>query len=608
MNIDLRANAMRQFLPILISFVSVGYARQNAADQLPIVRNSIPNAAIVIPIPVSSDLKTAATMLADYVRKSTGALLPLEDSSNAIKSKTAVRIWLGTSKYSSEMFKRIGHLKNDGFVIMFPTANDVAIVSPTDLGVQNGVYEFLERYIGVRWLFPGIKGEVVPHRSSLVIPKVEIKQEPAFSTRLLSGLIGPEQALWARRNRMVSTIVFHHNMANIIPVCKYGKSNPEFFPIQKGKRIIPDPSNESGWQPCFSAPGLVDTSILQIKRFFATHKDIKSFSLGVNDAGGFCVCDNCLRAVNGKKNVYGYPDYSNLYYRWVDKVVSGVLQEYPDKKFGCLAYREVMSPPDTVVNDAVTPFITGETIKWADDENRKEAESMTKQWSSVARQLGWYDYVYGTPYLVPRVYIHTMSESYKFMNQNGVREMYAEAYPNFGEGPKPYIVLKLMWNPQLDADKVVDDWCLAAVGAQSSPYLKKYLFLWDDFWSNRIVKSAWFQTQGIYLHFFEPSYLNEVKEEDIKQSRSLLESVLEHVTNEDEKVRATILLKAFEYYEASYYAYDGLVKGIKVGNHPQSYYEGLNTKRKQLIDAFENDPALVHQLRFDKYDELRFSK
>ena len=47
-----------------------------------------------------------------------------------------------------------------------------------------GVYEFLERYAGVRFYFPGELGTVVPHTDAIVVPKdVDLAIAPAFTVR-----------------------------------------------------------------------------------------------------------------------------------------------------------------------------------------------------------------------------------------------------------------------------------------------------------------------------------------------------------------------------------------------------------------------------------------
>ena len=458
---------------VLLASGSLGFAKEN----IMLVQNSKTNCVIVLSQGCPDQVRKSAETLVEYVQKSTGATMAILNSPSSDVQKADARIWLGANLYATTTLKKVGSMHDDGFVIAFPTGKDIVIAARTSWGIEFGVYEFLERYVGIRWLYPGANGEYIPRLTNLSIPDEEVKQEPGFTSRLVSGLKGPEQDLWARRNRIHSAIAFHHNMTNIIPPLVYGKTNPEFYAMQKGKRLIPGVRDGAHWQPCFSSASFVDTAISQIDRYFATHEGVMSFSLGINDGGSPCECEACLKAVRDEKNIFGHANYSNIYFRWVDKVVSGVLKSFPGRSFGCLAYESVFSPPDTAVDSSVIPFVTYETAKLVSPVNQAEINRVLDNWSKVSHQLGWYDYLYGTPYLLPRIYPHTLAQSYSYLLSKGVRAMYAEAYPNIGEGPKLYLALKLMWNPHLNVDSTLQDWYISAVGGQSALYLEQYFIL-----------------------------------------------------------------------------------------------------------------------------------
>jgi hypothetical protein len=291
---------------------------------------------------------------------------------------------------------------------------------------------------------PGPDGEHIPKRESLSVPRLDVWQEPAFFSRLMSGLKGQEQALWARRNRMHSQIKFHHNLFNVFPTSKYKNTHPEFLPVINGKRFLPPDGTEHRWQPCFSAPGVVEEAVKNICEFFAAHPEETSFSLGVNDSGGHYECEACRAKDSGQKNFLGFQDLSDRYFQWANAVAKGVLTKYPDKWFGCLAYSEVAQPPSRVkVHSRIVPFMTFDRMKWVSDRFANEGHTMTERWREKSLYLGWYDYIYGTPYLVPRVYFHTMANYLRWGRDHGVCSIYAEAYPNWGEGPKSYLALKL---------------------------------------------------------------------------------------------------------------------------------------------------------------------
>jgi hypothetical protein len=181
--------------------------------------------------------------------------------------------------------------------------------------------------------------------------------------------------------------------------------------------------------------------------------------------------------------------------------------------------------------------------------------------------------------------------------------MYAEAYPNWGEGPKLYIALKLQWDPYLDINKLLSDWYEKCVGKNLAQYLKAYYDLWENFWIKKAPKSKWFSAGGQYLWFHEAGYVDLIGEE-ITQSRYLLQTVVSKAESADQKKRANLILRAFEYYEASVLTYQNRGKcaglaAISFG-HDCGLYKKMKEKRMSLVNEFENHSVLIHPLRFDK--------
>jgi hypothetical protein len=509
-------------------------------------------------------------------------------------------------------------LDADGFVIDFPDAQTIHILGPTDWGTEFGVYEFLERYLGVRWLLPGPRGEYVPQLQEFTLLPEPVRQRPVFASRLLSGLRGEEQLTWARRQRQHGRIEFHHNLRNLFPPEQYTKTHPHFFPLLKAKRYLPPNNSAKNWQPCFAAEGLVDEAVKNICAHFAQHPEATSYSLAVNDGHGYCECESCTGRTEKPRNLLGLVSVSDVYFTWANAVVAGVLRHYPDKWFGCLAYRAVIEPPtQTKVHPRLVPFLTYDRMKWASAVVAAEGKRLTESWQQTTSQLGWYDYIYGTPYCVPRIYFHVMADYYRYGAQHQVSAMYAEAYPNWGEGPKLYIALKLQWDPTLSVDALLREWCENAVGEDAAPELIAYYSLWEHFWTQTVVSSSWFAAgRNEYLYFGRPEYLDLITDE-IARSRVLLEAVVSKAKTADQQARADLLLRAFSYYEASALSYAGLKKKatLETGpteiimpekTHSHEYYRGLAAKRRALVNQFQQDPVLNHPLPFDRYKTLRW--
>ena len=162
--------------------------------------------------------------------------------------------------------------------------------------------------------------------------------------------------------------------------------------------------------------------------------------------------------------------------------------------------------------------------------------------------LGWYDYIYGTPYIVPRIFSHLSADYLKYGFENGVRAYYGEIYNNWGEGPKQYLFLKLLWDPYIDVDATLREWYERAVGKAAAPELEAYYSHWEKFWAERMFQSEWYRSEGMWLNFYNPGYVDIITEEDMSLSRKWLEAAVAKAETPKQKNHAGLLLKAFDEY------------------------------------------------------------
>ncbi len=580
---------------IIFFLVRIWITKEKSRKTIPLVVDGKPCACIALQADASKILEQAAAEISYYVEKRTGAVLSrCGDKTPQGFARVHVGRTDGLNLVSEGM-------TSDGFVIDFPDNETVAIVGATDQGTAFGVYDFLERFVDVRWLFPGPLGEDVPKSNNLEVECSTVREEPVFFSRQMSGFPNRIQKEWASHMRLLGHIKMHHNMNQIFPPEKYTRTHPEFFPIINGKRFLPSNNHTHGWQPCFSAKGLVEEAANNICRYFEKYPEQRIYSLGINDFVGICECKLCKAKESGRRNFVGYRDRSDPYFEWANAVAEKVLQRFPDKWFGCLAYDNILEAPrNNPVHPRIIPFMTYDRMKWIHKPTEKIGHQVTQAWAEKTKELGWYDYIYGSPYHVPRIYFHKMAEYYCFGADNGVSAFYAEACPNWGEGPKLYLAAKLMWNPYIDVDATLKDWYVRAVGEAAASDLAEYYRLWEDFWTRRILKADWFTPRGQFLHFWIPDYLELVCFEDVARSRNLLENVVRKVVTPAQKARAELLLRAFEYYEASALSYLGLIKKDRESGKNIEYYNMMHKKRKELVDSFEEDPVLVHPVRFDR--------
>ena len=506
---------MKRLLPLLVASALALQA------QITLVKDKTPQADIVF----SEQAKQATKAFNEYLLKATGAQLPIIQTE---PSRAKITFTIDPA------------MDSEAFKVQFPDASTIAISSGSADGLKIAVWDFLERHLGIRWLFPGDLGEVVPQCATLTIPSTPYEDSPSFLSRQFSGgkTGHPEWQDKLRAGRI--RVQFHHNLHKLFHPDDFAESHPEFYPIlNDGKRFIPkpDPKNkrwEVGWQPCFSAPGLADEAAKKIIAFFdKTGK--RTYSLGVNDTNNHCKCPRCLAIVGDKRNFNGLADYSPVFIPVANRIAELVSEKYPDCKIGFLAYSCILEPvPGLKLHKNLVPFMTFDRMMWTDKAKEANGHALTDQWKNLTNQLGWYDYIYGGAYDLPRVYFHHQAEYFRWGYAHGVRHHYAEYYPreDWHEGPKFYLAMKLLWNINTDVDATLDEWYRLAVGEKAAPYLKEYYARLENFWTTRAQSTAWFQEGHQYLNFHSANYLEAYTLADLQKSEELLNKMVELADNQ----------------------------------------------------------------------------
>lgn len=500
------------------------------AEWLELVKNRKPVASIVVDAQAGEEELKAAERLVSLVKAKTGAALPI------VKEQAeGAAVYIGRAGNAQIP----NGLDNDGFVFRKIGDGQLQIAGASPRGTAYGVAEFLERYVGVRWLLPGELGVDVPSSDDLKVPLEELREEPAFLSRDLGPLTfaEPSARQWAMDNRLYNRVDSTHGMRKLFPVTEFGESHPEFYPMVDGKRLIPPPGprfrgdrSHYLWQPNFTAPGIVDAAVARIDSFFHENPEQSSFSLGLNDGNAaFDQSPESLKRRPGRKNSMRYEDVSDDYFLWANEVAAKVTKLHPDRWMGTLAYREITDPPSAEigVHERLVPYMTQDRLRWIDPKQKELDQSRTKAWAQQAKSLGWYDYQYGASYTVPRIYPHVMKEALKWAHDNGVRFYVAELYPNWGEGPKPWVLAKLLWNPEQDVDALLAEWYERMGGKAAAPKLAEYFALWESFWTQNILESKWWHDRGPYLSYYDKRYLAAVPQEWIAKCDALLEEAVQ---------------------------------------------------------------------------------
>ena len=135
-----------------------------------------------------SSVAMAAAELQDYIYQATGAKLAI------INEPGEPMICLGGNPASRAEGLSVADIPLEGFRIVTRGRN-LYILGPdtgddertpgggTSTGTRNGVYTFLEKFVGIRWLMPGEHGDYVPKTADLTIADTDLTEAPFFLNR-----------------------------------------------------------------------------------------------------------------------------------------------------------------------------------------------------------------------------------------------------------------------------------------------------------------------------------------------------------------------------------------------------------------------------------------
>lgn len=500
--------------------------------------------------------KTLALLLAEYVKKASGAEIKLYAEKDAPADHSGTVLHLGATERGAAFVRGKGEMEEDEFSIAFPDAQTILIAGQFQHGIEWGTYEFIERYLGVRWLFAGELGTHVPSTAQITVPQQQINDRPAYLTRAISfDNKRAELTDWSRLSRLRRRIRHGHYLGVLFHPSKFLEPNPEFYPLRGGVRARPiDPVTFVAWQPCFTAPKIVETIAPHAAQFLrGTTPRTSTLALGVNDNGGHCECERCLELDGDRKTPGGVANRSASYYRFCSQLAAEVHRQLPERRelhFGLLAYNEVSVPPEENLHPSLIPFITLDRMLWADEETRRRGHAENERWRRKASALGWYDYIYGRFYSVPRVYFHTMQDYLQYGQTNKVEHYYAEAYipDDYREGPKYWLAMKLLWNPDLDVQAALNEWYTAAVGKEAAPYLSRYFARWETFWTSDIHGSEWFRDMktSTYCQYSDSRYFSAIDSDMLDEQMALLRTARSKADSPLGKKRAQMWIEGLE--------------------------------------------------------------
>jgi hypothetical protein len=341
----------------------------------------------------------------------------------------------------------------DGFVVSVDAENSTLILAGASPRATFFAVEwFFEHRGGVNWYFPGSLGEVIPVRTDWRVLAGVTVQAPAYVSRELAGLRGNDAELWARRNLLGGRFSFHHNLSIVFPPSLV-EEHPEFFPFREGVRYNPLTAEENTWQPDFANPAVAAYAAQQARRYFDEHPDALSYSLGLNDNTAFDEGPGTQALTEPPRWFRGRPDYSDLVFTFMNRAADALAPSYPGKYLGCLAYYWCENTPAFPVRPQVLPYLTNDRSFYDDPAWAAQDVALIRRWAQAGPKIiGIYDYYYGAPFAVPRIFTGAMIKSIREAHAAGATAFFAELFPVWEyDSLKAWLAARLLWDPEADA-------------------------------------------------------------------------------------------------------------------------------------------------------------
>jgi len=469
---------------ILLSFITVAcipclFAQKkdskkkmkpNIGQKIVLAENKSSQYKIVLPKHATTYELRAATVLQDYLIQVSGAALPIVTSDKSPKSQEII---IGQNERLDELAAAIDYrlLKEDGFVI-WTDSTRLIIAGGSEKGSLYGVYSFLEQYLGCRMYSPKVK--IIPHQNTVILGKINDRQVPVITFRdtHYRTTWDAEYTDWhkldhAPDGERTDWGMWVHTFNELVPPQVYYSSHPEYFAMVKGKRL---PT-----QLCLSNPEVLQITIQNLRKKIAMNPAAKYWSVSQNDNRDYCTCDPC-KGLDARE---GSPSGSIINF------VNQVADQFPGKMISTLAYEygrhapKTMKPRDNV-NIMLCSIEAFRDKPIRADESSAEFVKDVKDWSKIAKDIIVWDYVIQFNHLLsPFPNLHVLQPNIQFFAENNVNAMFEQGNREVGgefAALRAYLISKLLWNPWVNVDSVMNDFLFGYYGAAGTP-IRKYIDL-----------------------------------------------------------------------------------------------------------------------------------
>ena len=470
----------------------------------------------------------AANQAADELIERLAQITGKKVKSVAKASGKVPAFYLGTCPEAEKLGLKPEKLDRDGYYIK-TDGNRIFItgVDSNAPGWDNqqratlfGVYEFLERFGGVRYYFPGEIGTIVPKKKDWTLPAINITDRPDAQYRwiycvdssarvglgtskyLYPGLKNPNPTTW--RNSTINGIRSCHGLRDLKLVERFAKTHPEYFAmLPNGDRHnatkITTAFNRFG-HLCYSSEELKEV-IYQDAAACLTGKPASTrgiprwssrwntwhVDLAPNDGMFWCQCPKCKKIQEQgpqamSDHIWGFAiDIAN---RLKKNGIKGYVMLDAYAVFNRVP---TMPIPDNMMIGVCLIGPWGMNIEsWRTQQFKlleswsKTAKAKVKTWVYPTKACAEIPYIPNfTPRAVGAFYRAAKDYTFgSFVESGSDRWMFGFL--------NSYICAKQMWDWKTDVEKLIDEHCRMMYG-KAAPQMNKFYLELENLWMSKVL-------------------------------------------------------------------------------------------------------------------------
>lgn len=431
----------------------------------------------------------AASEFCRLFKTITGCELMVRSSTDG---KNAVYIGESPAQQQHPLGFGVSNLGEEGLRIRIGT-DAVAIAGGRPRGTLYGIYEFFERYLGVRFLTrdhtyipPRAADTVIPLADYQYIPAfsfrwpyyLENRADPAFAARLRVNTVSMDEVLGGK----TAQELINHSMDLYLPTSVYGADHPEYFALVRGIRRLRDSSGEPP-QVCSLNPEVIRIVCEGVERALEANPALKNISVSPMDNDEFCECPRCSAlAIQEESSVAPHLTLVNA-------VAERIAKSHPDVRVGTLAYWYTRKPPKTIQLqpnvEIMLCSIEACILHPFNDPNcirNKEFVRDLQGWRKICRNISVWTYNTNfSNYDLPFPNLNVLAKNVQFLADSNVRGVFMQAAGNGLTAElsdlRNYVIAQCLWHPTQESWALVEEFCRLHYGAAATPILAYLRFL-----------------------------------------------------------------------------------------------------------------------------------